>query len=108
MVEAIYWYEYYIKNRSKIDSEKYFFKLMNNSVFGKTMGNVRKYRDIVRLITADKRRIYLVSEPNYNAEKCFSENLLGIEMIKIKVKINQSTYLNLYQYLKSVKQKCMS
>ena len=45
------------------------------------MENVRKYRDIVRLITADKRRIYLVSEPNYNTEKCFSENLLGIEMI---------------------------
>ena len=93
MVETIYWYEYYIKNRSKIDSEKYFFKLINNSVFGKTMENVRKYRDIVRLITADKRRIYLVAEPNYNTEKCFSENLLGIEMIKIKVKINKPIYL---------------
>ena len=58
-----------------------FFKLMNNSVFGKTMENVRKHRDI-KLVTTDKKRNKLVSEPNYNTIKHFSENLLAIEMKK--------------------------
>ena len=58
---------------------------MNNSVFGKTMENVRKHRDI-KLVTTDKRRNQLVSEPNYHTTKCFSESLLAIEMKKTKVK----------------------
>ena len=45
--------------------EKYIFKLMNNSVFGKTMKNIRKHRDI-KLVTTDKKRSKLVSEPNYH------------------------------------------
>ena len=52
---------------------------MNNSVFGKTMENVRKHRDI-KLVTTEKRRKYLVSEPNYLTLKFFSENLLAIEI----------------------------
>ena len=48
---------------------------MNNSVFGKTMENVRKYKDI-KLVTIDKRRNQLVSESNYHTIKCFSEDLL--------------------------------
>ena len=63
---------------------KYFFKLMNNVVFGKTMENVRKHRDI-KLVMKIKRN-YLVSEPNYHTAKWFSENLLSLEMKKIKVK----------------------
>ena len=54
---------------------------MNNSVFGKTVENVRKDRDI-KLVTTDKRRNQLVSEPNYHAIKRFSENLVAIEMKK--------------------------
>ena len=65
-----------------------------NSVFGKTMENVRKHRDI-KLITTDKRRYQLVSEPNYHATKWFSENVLVIEMKKIKVKMNKPVYLGL-------------
>ena len=61
---------------------------MNNSVFGKTMENVRKHRDI-KLVTTDKRRNQLVSEPNYHITKRFSEDLLVIEMKKIKVKMNK-------------------
>ena len=56
---------------------------MNKSVFGKTMKNVRKYRDI-RLVKTEKRINYLVSDPNYHTTKCFAENLLAIEMKKHK------------------------
>ena len=58
------------------------------------MENVRKHRDI-KLVTTDKRRNQLVSEPNYHATKRFSETLLAIEMKKIKVKMNKSVYLGL-------------
>ena len=61
--------------------EKDFFKLINNAVFGKTMGNVRKQKDI-KLVTNDTKRNKLVSERNYHTIKWFSENLLAIEMKK--------------------------
>ena len=61
---------------------------MNNCVFEKkTMENIRKHRDI-KLITTDKRRNQLVSEPNYHTTKWFSENLLAIEMRSIKLKMS--------------------
>ena len=56
---------------------------MNNSVFVRTMENLRKYSDI-NLITTGKRRNQLVSEPNYHRIKYFSENLLAIEMKILK------------------------
>ena len=65
---------------------------MNNAVFGKTMENLRKHRDI-KLVTTDKRRNQLVTEPNYHAIKYFSKNLLAIEMKKTKVKMNKPIYL---------------
>ena len=71
--------------------KKIFFKLMNNAVSGKTMENVRKHR-YIKLVTNDKRRNQLVSEPNYHTTKCFLENLLAIEMKKTKVKMNKSVY----------------
>ena len=67
---------------------------MNNSVFGKTMENVRKHRDI-KLVTTDEKRNKLVSEPNYQTIKQFSENLLAIEMKKTKVKMNKPVYLGM-------------
>ena len=67
---------------------------MNNTVFGKTMENVRKHRDI-KLVITDERRNQLLSEPNYHTTKLFSENLLAIEMKKTKVKMNKPVYLGL-------------
>ena len=78
-----------LRKEAKNDFEKDFFKLMNNSVFGKTMENVRKYRDI-KLATTNEKRNKLVSEPNYHTTKRFSD-FLAIEMKKTKVKMNKPT-----------------
>ena len=67
---------------------------MNNSVSGKTMENVREHRDI-KLVTTEEKRIKLVSEPNYDKTKRFSENLLAIEIKKTKVKMNKPVYLGI-------------
>ena len=73
---------------------KGFFKLISNSIFRKTIENVRKHRDI-KLVTTEKRRNYLVSEPNYQSTKFFSENLLAIEMRKTQLFMNKPVYLGL-------------
>ena len=83
-----------LRTEAKNDFEKDFFKLMNNAVFGKTMKNVRKHRDI-RLVTTDRRRIQLTSESNYHTTKYFSENLMATEMKKTKVKMNKPIYLGM-------------
>ena len=82
-----------LRKEAKTDFEKDFSKLLNNSVFGKTVESVRKHRDI-KLVTTNKRINYLVSNPNRHTAKWFSECLLAIEMNKIKVKMNKSVYLD--------------
>ena len=82
------WLEEYISDNIKLrkeaknDFEKDFFKLMNNSIFGKTVENVRKHR-VIKVVTTEIKT------------KWFSEKLLAIEMKKIKVKINKPIYLGL-------------
>ena len=76
------------------DLEKDFFNVLNNSVFGKAMENVRKHRNI-KFVTKNKRKNYLVSQPNYHTTKWFSKFLLAIEMKKVKVKMNKPVYLAL-------------
>ena len=83
-----------LRTEVKNSFEKYFFKLMNNAVFGKTMENVREKGDI-KLVTKNKRRNYLVLELNYNTTKCFSGNLQATEVKKIKTKMNKPVYLGL-------------
>ena len=70
-----------LRKLAKNDFEKDLFKLMNNSVFGKTMENIRKHRDI-KLATTNKKRSKLVSEPNYHTINLISEDLSIIEMKK--------------------------
>ena len=78
------WLKPYIDMNTKLRTEaenkfiKDFFKVMNNAVFGKAMENVRKHSDI-NLVTTNKRRNQLASEPNYHTTKYFSENLMAIE-----------------------------
>ena len=83
-----------LRAKATNDFEKDFFKLMNNAVFGKTMENVRKHRDI-KLVRTDKKRNNLVSEPNYHTMKLIDDNLAIIEMRKVKVKMNKPIYLGL-------------
>ena len=80
-----------LRKDAKNEFKKDFFKLMNNYVFGRTMENVRKHRDI-KLLSTQKRRDKLASEPNYDTSKRFSENLLTIEIKKTSVKMNKPLY----------------
>ena len=78
-----------LRKLAKNDFGKDLFKLMNNSVFGKTMENIRKHRDI------KLERSKLISEPNYHTINLISEYLSIIEMKKTKVKMNEPIYLGL-------------
>ena len=74
------------------DFEKDFFKLMNNSVFGKTMENIRKHRNI-KLVTTEEKYLRTAMKPNFKSGVLFGENLMGCEMAKIKVVMNKPVYL---------------
>ena len=74
-----------LRQQAKNDFEKDFLKLMNNAVFGKTMENIRKHRDI-KIVIFDKRRSILLSEPNSHTSKHISDDLMMIEMKKDRCK----------------------
>ena len=74
------------------DFEKDFFKLMNNSVCGKTMENIRKHRNI-KLVTTEEKYLHTVMKPNFESGVLFGENRMGCEMGKIKVVMNKPVYL---------------
>ena len=81
-----------LTTNAKNDFEKDYFKLKNNAAFGKTMENIRKHRDI-RLVTNDKTRSLLASEPNYHVTKHTSESLLIMEIKKRELYMNKPIYL---------------
>ena len=72
--------------------QKDFFKLMNNSVYGKTMENLRKRRDI-KFVISKQRGEKLAAQPNFKHCTIFDENLVGIEMGKTKIEYNKPIYL---------------
>ena len=81
-----------LRKKAKNDFEKDFFKLMNNSLFEKTMENIRKHKDI-KLVTNEKAYLRMVMKPNFKSGVLFGENLMGCEMGKIKVVMNKPVYL---------------
>ena len=83
-----------LRKLARNDFEKDLFKLMNNSVFEKTIENIRKYRDI-KLVTTNRKKSKLVSGPNYHTINLISEDLSIFEMKKTKVKMNKPIYLGL-------------
>ena len=80
------------RKNAKNEFKKDFYKLKINSIFGKTVQNDRKHRDI-KLVTAEYKRNKLASEPHYHSTKCISKHLLVMEMKKIELKINNPVYL---------------
>ena len=83
-----------LRKKTKSDFDKDFFKTMNNSVFGKTMENVWKHRDI-KFIATKKRTTYFMWEPNYYTAMFFIETLFAIEMTKTQILMNNPVYLGL-------------
>ena len=82
------------RTQAKNTFEKDFFKLMNNSVFGKTMENIRKRVD-VRLITDKKKLLKMASKPTYVGSKIFNENLVAVHKIKETLTLNRPAYVGM-------------
>ena len=76
------------------DFKKALFKLMNNSVFGKTMENVRN-RVTIELVKDEKRAAKLVNKPNFEEIKIFDESLVAVKMRKTKVWMNKPVYVGM-------------
>ena len=70
-----------LRKDAKNEFEMDFFKLMNNSVFGKTMENIRNHKDM-KLVTSDKKYLKYVVKPNYKDGFPFSKHLFAVEMGK--------------------------
>ena len=81
-----------LRTKAKNNFEKDFFKLMSNSVLGKTMGNIRKHRHI-KLVTTEEKYLCTVMKPNFKSDVQSDENLMGCEMGKIKVVMKKPVYL---------------
>ena len=82
------------RKSAKNDFEKDFFKLMKNSVFGKTMENIRKRVD-VRLVTDENKLLKLASKPTYVSSKIFNENLVAVHKIKETLTLNRPAYVGM-------------
>ena len=82
------------RTNAKNSFEKDFFKLMNNSVFGKTMENIRKRVD-VRLVTSKEKLLKLASKPTYVSSKIFNENLVAVHKIKETLTLNRPAYVGM-------------
>ncbi|XP_065668188.1 uncharacterized protein LOC136088409 [Hydra vulgaris] len=83
-----------LRTKATNDFKKDFFKLMNNSVFGKTMENVENKVDI-RLVTDRNEAIKLASKPNFESRTIFDENLIAIHMKRTKLKYTKPIYLGM-------------
>ena len=82
------------RTNAKNAFEKDFFKLMNNSVFGKTMENIRKRVD-VRLVTDEKKLLKMAAKPTYVSSKIIDENLVAVHKIKETLTLNRPAYVGM-------------
>ena len=82
----------YVIHVAKNDFEKDFYKLMNNSVFRKTMENIRRHRDI-KLVNNKEDYLKQVMKPNFKGGVLMGADLMSCEMGKVKVKMNKPVYL---------------
>ena len=103
-----------LRAKAKNNFEKDFYKLMNNSVFGKTMENIRNRVD-VKLVNTEEKLRKLAAKPNFKSRKIFSENLVSVHMKKTSLTMVKPVYLGMcildlsktimfdfhYQYIKS-------
>ena len=83
-----------LRTNAKNNFEKDFFKLMNNSVFGKTMENIRNRKDI-KLVTSKQRALKLIAKPNFKNRTIFTENLISVHMGKTKLVFNKPVYVGM-------------
>ena len=83
-----------LRTQAKNNFEKDFFKLMNNSVFGKTMENIRN-RVNVKLVNTGEQFKKLTAKPNYESRKIFNENLVSVHMKKTSLTMNKPVYLGM-------------
>ena len=83
-----------LRAKAKNNFEKDFYKLMNNSVFGKTMENIRNRVD-VKLVNTEEKLRKLVAKPNFRSRKIFSENLVSVHMKKTSLTMNKPVYLGM-------------
>ena len=83
-----------LRTQAKNNFEKDFFKLMNNSVFGKTMENIRN-RVNVKLVNTEEKFKKLSAKPNYKGCKIFNENLISVHMKKTSLTMNKPVYLGM-------------
>ena len=83
-----------LRTNAKNNFEKDFFKLMNNSVFGKTMENIRNRKDI-KLVTSKQQALKLIAKPNFKNRTIFTENLISVHMGKTKLVFNKPVYVGM-------------
>ena len=83
-----------LRAKAKNNFEKDFYKLMNNSVFGKTMENIRNRVD-VKLVNTEEKLRKLIAKPNFRSRKIFSENLVSVHMKKTSLTMNKPVYLGM-------------
>ena len=83
-----------LRTEAKNNFEKDFFKLMNNSVFGKTMENIRNRKDI-KLVTSKQQALKLIAKPNFKHRTIFTENLISVHMSKTKLIFNKPVYVGM-------------
>ena len=91
MVEIVNWFEHenFLSSEKWIEND--FFKLMNNSLFGKTMENICKHVN-VELVTESQKLKKLVAKPTFKVAKKFNEHLVGVNMVREKLLFNKRVY----------------